>query len=146
MSRWNRVWSTPLVAMALLMGLTLAASAQDNCSDIWTCATSCGGDLICVDTCRANGCAEAQNEWDALYSCALASCPVDCWPDLSSSACQSCLVPQCFTELTFCQAGTCSPEPDPVPALGPGALLMLAALLLIAALGWLSIRTGTADP
>ena len=147
MSRWSRVPKALLVAMALSVGLTVAASAQDNCSDIWTCAASCGlADASCLDTCSNDGCTEALNEWDSLLVCAVNACASDCLFDLSSPACQSCLYAQCFTELTSCQAGTCSPEPDPVPALGPSALLMLVALLAIAAVGWSWIRTGTADP
>ena len=81
---------------------------DQTCMQILNCLNGCNNDLGCVDACFESGCAEAQNEAQALYQCALDQCGAQCGADFSSQACQLCVAQFCSQEAQDCYNGDCA--------------------------------------
>ncbi len=81
---------------------------DQTCSQVMGCLQNCANDPACVDGCFQTGCAEAQNQAQALYQCVLTNCSTECGQDLGSQACQMCAATSCSTEATACYNGGCS--------------------------------------
>jgi hypothetical protein len=100
-----------------LLGENCANCPQDcacggtTCSQILTCIYGCGDFLQCPNNCIADGCYEAQQQAQAVLSCLITNCVMDCL-NPSDPACQQCLMSSCSGELLTCMTGTCS-TPSP---------------------------------
>lgn len=79
-----------------------------TCSQVLECLNSCGQDQGCVNDCFETGCYEAQLEAQALYSCLLTSCAIECGTDPEGAGCMQCMIQECGAEAQACANGTCS--------------------------------------
>jgi hypothetical protein len=94
-----------------LLGESCANCPQDcecggiTCGEIVTCFATCQ-DLLCPNTCLAEGCYEAQQQAHSLLRCLITGCLLTCL-NPSSPECQDCLMSTCGGEMVACLAGRC---------------------------------------
>jgi hypothetical protein len=77
------------------------------CGRVLLCVYTCMEIVLCPNTCLEQGCYEAQLQGEAVTTCMIDNCLVDCIVP-SAPGCQSCMVTSCGSEALICLAGTCS--------------------------------------
>jgi hypothetical protein len=93
-----------------LAGADLASVAPDSCNALLTCGDQCTGANFstCASQCLANATATAQTYFGTLQACIKAMCnnsdggATPC-ADPTSSACKSCRMSNCASQLAACR-------------------------------------------
>jgi hypothetical protein len=68
--------------------------------------TCVGLDVACFNACKAKGCLSAQNLVDAILTCGIQNCTLECLGGFSTG-CVSCITTKCSTQYQSCQNNAC---------------------------------------
>jgi len=90
---------------AFVCGATGGGSA--SCSAVSTCSAACGASWTCIEGCRATLCTAHVSLYCAMEQCIWDHCWTGiCYPDPSSTACQTCVGTTCVGDAGACMAAT----------------------------------------
>lgn len=91
-----------------------------TCDGIGQCASACGVNMGCINSCSSKGCAAARGIFDQISNCSAQRCLSVCIGG-NSDSCQTCTLKNCAKEAQACESSTCPKVCSTAAGGSPGA-------------------------